>query len=72
MMKNNTKFGDKDDPNLHALPTEVICANVNFEWFFQVNWWFSFNFQKTKRAAFRAVAPRIAAHQKVVHELGHK
>merc|ERR1712071_290235 len=29
-------------------------------------------YKKTKRAAFRAVAPRIAAHQKVVHELGHK
>merc|ERR1712071_340046 len=28
-------------------------------------------YKKTKRAAFRAVAPRIAAHQKVVHELGH-
>merc|ERR1712071_625006 len=29
-------------------------------------------YKKTKRAAFLAVAPRIAAHQKVVHELGHK
>merc|ERR1711911_501931 len=28
--------------------------------------------QKTRRAAFRAVSQRIAAHQKVVHALGHK
>merc|ERR1712179_639873 len=28
--------------------------------------------QKTRRAAFRAVSQRIAAHQKVVHALDHK